>query len=223
MKKKNLIIFGNTGFAEIAYHYFNSTEEYQVTAFTVNKDFNSKNILFNLPVYDYEDIEKFLNPNLHFFFAAVTYQKMNTFRSSIIDDAKSKGFKLASFISKNSFIGPEVKIGEHCFIFEGNVIQPYVKLENNIILWSGNHIGHHTQIYDNCFISSHVVISGHCQIGKNCFIGVNSTISNNLSLGEYNWIGPSCNISSNTPNDAIYRQSPAEISKITSKKFFKII
>ena len=77
----------------------------------------------------------------------------------------------ASYVSPRAFVWRNVKLGEHCFIFENNVLQPFVNIGDNVVLWSGNHIGHHSKIGDHCFVSSHVVVSGFCDIGANCFLG----------------------------------------------------
>lgn len=220
--KKKLIIFGDSGFAEIAYLYFSSQNTYEVVSFCVEEEYRSKNTLFGKNVLDFNKINNFFNPKECYFFAAITYHKLNTLRERIIDEARNLGFKIASYISDTAFIGAESVIGDHCFIFENNVIQPFVKIEENSILWSGNHIGHHSIIKKNCFISSHVVISGYCEIGKNSFLGVNSTISNNTIIGEYNWIGPTVNIQKNTDDNSIYHNKNSEKSKASSLKFFKI-
>ena len=218
--KKKLIIFGDSGFAEIAYLYFTEEGEYEVVAFCVEKEFLNKKKIFNLNIITFDQLSSIYSPIDHFFFAAVTYKKMNDLRSRISNSAKKMGYKLARYISPYSFIGPKTSIGEHCFIFENNVIQPFVTIKNNVIIWSGNHIGHHSTVYENCFISSHAVISGHCTIGPNSFIGVNATVSNNIDVGKYNWIGPSCTIMSNTEPDAMHFCKTTHKAKISSIKFF---
>jgi len=220
--KKKLIIFGDTGFAEIAYLYFSNLGEFDVVGFAVEEKFRSKSHLFHKDIYDFDKIDKLVDPEDYYFFAAITYHQLNTLRARIVERAKLMGFKLASYISPDAFIGPEVSIGEHCFIFENNTIQPFVTVSDNTIIWSGNHIGHHSFIDKNCFISSHVVISGFCRIGRNSFLGVNSTISNNVIIGEDNWIGPSSNIQNNTEKNSIFYSPKAIKSTVPSKKFFKI-
>ena len=90
-------------------------------------------------------------------------------------------------------------------------------------MWSGNHIGHFAKIFDNCFITSHVVISGYSIIGKNCFIGVNASISNNIEIGEFNFIGLGTIINKSTEENSLYFSNPSEKSKVSAKRFCKII
>ena len=183
-KKRKLVILGDSAFAEVAYEYFTHDSEYEVVAFSVEKEFLKRQTLFGLPVVPFEKMENNFAPEEHFFFAALVYTALNRLRKRLYQAAKNKGYAPASYVSSRAFVWPNVQIGEHCFIFENNVVQPFVKLGNNIILWSGNHIGHHSSLGDHCFIASHVVISGFVSIEKNCFIGVNATVSNNVIIGK---------------------------------------
>ena len=106
-------------------------------------------------------------------FVAVSYTHLNRVRTKLYEQAKNKGYSLASYVSSKAFVWRNVEIGENCFIMENNVLQSNVKIGNNVTLWSGNHVGHRTVIRNNCFLSSHVTISGFCDIGENCFLGVN--------------------------------------------------
>jgi UDP-3-O-[3-hydroxymyristoyl] glucosamine N-acyltransferase len=115
-----------------------------------------------------------------------------------------------------------VTIGEHCFIFEHNVVQPFVAVGNNVVMWSGNHIGHHSVIGDNCFISSHVVLSGYVDVGQNSFLGVNCAVANNTKIAEDCWIGPGVTITGNTEAGGIYPADKAQISRVSSLRFFKV-
>jgi len=188
-KKHKLIIIGDTAFAEIAYEYFTYDSEYEVVAFSVEKDYLKRDSLFGLPVVPFETVETLYSPSEHRVFVAATYTQMNALRARLYTQAKEKGYSPASYVSSRAFVWRNCQIGEHCFIFEDNTVQPSVKIGKNVILWSGNHIGHHSTIKDHCFISSHVVVSGFCEVGEYCFMGVNSTVANNLTIGNRCLIG----------------------------------
>lgn len=220
-KTQNLIIIGDSAFAQIAYEYFQYDSEYNVVGFTVEKAFLKQDRLFNLPVLPFEEIEEFFSPQKTFFYAALVYSQLNRLRTRLYNAAKAKGYKPASYLSSKSFIWKNVKLGEHAFIFEDNTIQPFVEIGNNIVLWSGNHIGHHSIIRDNCFISSHVVISGFCDIGENCFIGVNATFANNLTIGKDCLIGAGALITKNVTEDQVIKGATTE-SKPSARRLFKV-
>jgi len=219
---KNLIIVGDSAFAQVAYEYFDYYLDYKIVGFSVEADYIKQKSLFGLPIFPLEELESFYSPEDTYVFVAVTYGKMNTIRERLYKIVKSKGFKLISFISPKAFVWRNVKIGENVFIFEHNVVQPFVEIGNNVILWSGNHIGHHSKIGDNTFIASHVVISGFCQIGRNCFFGVNSTVANNLNIADFSYINAGAVVLKDTERGKIYTGNPAKPRKVDVFKFFGV-
>lgn len=221
IKTKKVVILGDSAFAEVAYECFTRDSEYEVVGFSVNSAFLERNELFGLPVVPFEEIERFFDPEQVEFYAALVYSQLNRLRTRLYEEAKTKGYRPASYISSRAFVWPNAVLGEHCFIFEDNTIQPFVKIGNNVVLWSGNHVGHHSVIEDNCFISSHAVISGFCTVGKNTFIGVNSAIANNVVIGADNWLGVGVNILKNTDPDCIFKSEHPEPAKVSARRFFK--
>ena len=219
---EKLIIVGNTSFAEIAYEYFLHDSPYEIVAFSVEDEYIKEKSIFGLPVVAFEQLDNIFSPNSHDIFVAATYTQLNRLRTRLAEDIKSRGYRLASYISSKAFLWSNVKLGEHCFIFEDNTIQPFVSIGSNNIIWSGNHIGHHTKIGDNNFISSHVVISGHCNVNDNCFFGVNSTLANNLNISDDALIGAGAVLTKNTKKGGVYIGNPARITGKSSYSAFGI-
>ena len=219
---KKLIIVGDGEFAEIAYEYFTHDSEYELKAFSVEKDYLKKNELFGLPVVPFEDIETLYNPNEFEIFVAITFTQLNRVRSRLYREVKKKGFKVASYVSSHAFVWHNVKIGENCFIFENNVLQYNVEVGNNVVMWSGNHVGHRAKIGNNCFVTSHVVISGYCEIAENCFLGVNSTLSDFLNIGKDCIIGAGANIVRDTEEGKVYVGNPAQPMEKSSYDTFGV-
>lgn len=219
---EKLIIIGNAEFAEIAYEYFTYDSPYTVVAFSVEKDYLSKEELFGLPVVPLEEIDNLYNPADHSVFVATVYTQLNRLRTRLYRTVKGLGYAVVSYVSSNAFVWRNVKIGENCFVFENNVLQYHVQIGNNVILWSGNHIGHRTHIGDNCFISSHVVISGYCDIGENSFLGVNSCLNDHIVIGKDNVIGSGAVVIKNTEPGKVYVGNPAKPSGKSSYEVFGV-
>lgn len=222
-KSRKLVIVGDSAFAEIAYEYFTADSEYEVVAFSVEEAYLKKSSLFALPVVPFETLETGYDPASHDVFVAATYGQLNRLRTRLANQAKQKGYRLASFVSPLAFVWKNVELGEHCFIFENNVVQPFVRIGPNTVLWSGNHIGHHSVIGANCFVASHVVISGFVEVGDNCFLGVNVTLANNIRIGKDNWVGPGVVLSKDTPEGALFggAEQP-EPSRVSALRFFRV-
>lgn len=207
-KAKKLVIFGDSAFAEVAYEMFTHDTDYEVVAFTVSKEYMAKESLFGLPVVAYEDVATLYPPDSHEMYVALVYNTLNRNRARFYQDAKSKGYTLANYVSSKAFVWHNVEMGDNVFIFEDNTIQPFVKMGSNIVLWSGNHIGHHSVLGDHLFISSHVVVSGFCTVGDYCFMGVNSTVANNVNIGKDCLIGAACLIVKDTGDGKLFKGTP---------------
>ena len=222
MKSKKLVIVGDSAFAEIAFEYFDADSDYEVVGFAVEAAYLKRSELNGLPVVAFESLEQHFAPAEHEVYVATVYTQLNRLRARLAAEAKARGYGLASYISSRAFVWRNVKLGEHCFIFEDNTVQPFVTIGDNVVLWSGNHIGHHTTVQDNCFISSQVVISGFCTIGANSFLGVNATLANNLSLGRDNWIGPNTAVMKDTADGTLFKTEQPEPARISATRFFKV-
>ncbi len=219
MEKRDLIIVGDSAFAEVAYEYFTHDSDFRVVAFSVERAFMTRETLLGLPVVPFEELEQQYDPASHHFYAALVYTQMNRLRTRLYRETKAKGYRPASYISSRAFVWHNVELGEHCFIFEDNTLQPFVRIGDNVVLWSGNHIGHHSVIKDHCFIASHVVVSGFCTVGENCFIGVNATFGNNLEVGDDCLIGAGALIARDVAADTLVKGNLASGSPGVRAKF----
>lgn len=221
--KEKIIIVGDGEFAEIAYEYFTYDSEYEVVAFAVERDYYSKDNLFDLPVVYVEEIQELYPPDMYKAYVAITFTKLNRIRTRLYHFMKSKGYTLVSYISSKAFIWRNAVVGENSFIFEDNTIQYHVNIGNNVVLWSGNHIGHRTKIGDNCFLTSHIVVSGYCNVGNYTFIGVNTTIGDNVNIPKDCVIAAGSTVIKSLPDSGkIYMGSPAKAQEKTVYEHFEI-
>lgn len=204
MKQKKVVIFGNTGFAQVVHFYLSNDSPFEAAAFTVDDIYLKEKKLDGLSIVPFEIVEDQYPPDDYAMFIAIGYQKRNKLRAKKYHEAKKKGYDLISYVSSKSVIWTE-DIGENCFILENQVIQPFVKIGNNIIIWSGNHIGHHSIIEDHCFITSHVVISGNVRIKSYCFLGVNSTLRDGITVASESLIGAGSLIMEDTIEKGVYK------------------
>jgi sugar O-acyltransferase (sialic acid O-acetyltransferase NeuD family) len=200
-KDRKVVILGASAIAEIAYEYFTYDSNYEVVAFSVDREYLKETSLFGLPVVPFDELPRCYAPAEHCFLAATNYNRHNALRKRFYQEAKALGYTPASYVSSRAFVWRNCQVGEHCFIFEDNTLQPFSRTGNNVVLWSGNHIGHHSTIGDHTFVSSHVVISGFVAIGESCFLGVNSTFANDISVGNNCVVGAGALVIGNVPDD----------------------
>lgn len=207
--RRPLVILGAGEFAQIACEYFEHDSDYDVAAFSVEREYLSQPLLADRPVVAYETLQQDYPPSEYDVFVAIPASQLNRLRTRFYQDAKRKGYRLATYISSHAFVWRNADVGENSFIFENNVIQPFVRIGNNCILWSGNHVGHRTVVHDNVFVASHAVISGYCEIGDSCFIGVNATFNDRVKVAYDNVIGAGALVTHDTEPGRIYVGSPA--------------
>jgi len=207
---RRLVLIGAGEFALIACEYFQHDSDYEVVGFSVEGAYLTDTTLADRPVVPYESLEKRFPPTEYEAFVAIPASQLNRLRTRFYQDAKSKGYRLATYVSTRAFVWRNVEIGENSFIFENNVIQPFVCIGNNCVLWSGNHVGHRTVIRDNVFVASHAVISGYCDIGEYSFIGVNATFNDHVRVATDNVIGAGALVTRDTEPGRVYVGSPAK-------------
>ena len=209
MSTNKVIIFGSKDLAELAHYYLTNDSNYEVVAFTVNKEYLTEDTFLGLPLVPFENLESIYPPSEYLFFAPMTGVKMNTVRKNIYEEGKKKGYEYISYVSSKATVCGN-KIGENCFILEDNTLQPFTSIGNNVVMWSGNHIGHHGKIEDHVFFTSHVVLSGHCHVKERAWFGVNSTIRDGVVIGEGSLIAMGSLITKNTDGNGFYMGSPAK-------------
>jgi sugar O-acyltransferase (sialic acid O-acetyltransferase NeuD family) len=201
---KKIVVFGIGDFARQVTFYFKNDSNFEIVAYTVDAKFNNEKSFLDLPVVDFEQIHEKYPPEKYEMFIAIGFNKLNKTREVKFKEAKTKGYKLVSYICSKNFVWNDLEIGENCFIMEGNVIQLSVKISDNVIICIGNRIGHNGIIEENCFITSGVMIGGFSRIKKNTFIGLNSTIKSNIIIEENNILGAGSIILKNTIKNSSY-------------------
>jgi sugar O-acyltransferase (sialic acid O-acetyltransferase NeuD family) len=220
--KKNLVIFGFGDMAEVAHYYFSRDTDYEIAAFTIDRDYISQPNFCGLPVVAFEDIATQYPADGHEFFVALGYSKLNRLRQEKYLAAKHLGYRIAGYVSPRATVLNDGRIGENCFILEDNTIQPFVTIGNNVVMWSGNHIGHHSTIRDHTFISSHVVVSGGVEIGENCFIGVNVTLRDHIKVGDRCVLGAGALLLEDAAPEGVYLGPATERSRVPSSRLRRI-
>jgi sugar O-acyltransferase (sialic acid O-acetyltransferase NeuD family) len=204
-----LVLVGAGEFAQIACEYFEHDSDHDVVAFSVERDYLVQPLLAGRPVVAWETLATHYPPAEAAVFVAIPSSQPSRLRTRLYREAKRRGYRLATYVSRRAFVWRNAELGENCFVFEGNVIQPFVRIGNNCILWSGNHVGHRTIVRDNVFIASHAVISGYCEIGESSFVGVNSTFNDRVRVAPDNVIGSGALVTRDTEPGRVYVGSPA--------------
>ena len=215
--KKPLVIFGAGDIAQLAHYYFANDSQYDVVAFTVDREFATVGEFCGLPVIPFDRVVEEFPPGAHSMFVALSYAKLNEVRRQKYEAARALGY-----VSSRANVLNDGRIGDNCFILEDNTIQPFAGIGNNVTLWSGNHVGHHSKIGDHVFIASHVVISGGVEIGEASFVGVNVTLRDHIKIGARCVLGAGALLLEDAEPEGVYLGSATERSRVPSTRLRKI-
>lgn len=219
---KPLVIFGSGDIAQLAHYYFTRDSEYEVVAFTVDRDYASVSEFCGLPLVAFDEVAQRFPPESHAMFVALAYAKLNGVRKEKYLAAKALGYELASYVSSHATVLNDGRIGENVFLLEDNTIQPFVSIGNNVTLWSGNHIGHHSTIHDHCFLACHIVVSGGVVIEEQSFIGVNATLRDHITIGSRCVVGAGALLLGDADADGVYIGTKTERRPVPSTELRKI-
>jgi len=217
MDKVKVIVFGNGEVASANYQYLSQDSQFEVTAFTVDREYIKEATLCGLSVVPFEDIESIYPPDEYKMSILISYRKLNRLRAEKYRQAKEKGYQLINYISSKASTFPGLNIGDNSFIWENVSIGPFTTIGNNVFIGSGSVISHHSIIKDHCWVSPHAVILGSTTIEPYCLIGANSTIRDGgIVIARECIIGAGALISQNTQEKGVYTGNPAKLAPKTS-------
>jgi sugar O-acyltransferase (sialic acid O-acetyltransferase NeuD family) len=211
MEKEKVVIFGITEQAMMSHFYLTHDSPHEVAAFTVDRDFITKETLFGLPVIPFEDVESIYPPSEYKMLVAILFSRMNRARAEKYYEAKSKGYSLISYISSKATTWPGLVVGDNCFINENSVIQPFVEIGDDVVITCGSIISHHVVIKDHCFVGDQAVLLGGVTLEPYCVVAANATIRDYVTVARECMIGADALILKDTQERGVYKGTPAEL------------
>jgi len=209
LKKKNLIIYGDSSYAEMIAHYFQTDSEYQVVAFCVDKDYKTREAIDTLPVIALEDIEAHFSTENHYIFAAIGYKSVRTHKV-LFEKIANLSFPVASYISSKAIVDISCKIAINCLILPGVILEPNTIIEENCFINSGAIVCHDTHIKAHSILAAGSLIGGHVSIGESSLIGFNATVAELLHVESETLLGAGSLLLQNTQKHTMYVGTPAK-------------
>jgi sugar O-acyltransferase (sialic acid O-acetyltransferase NeuD family) len=207
---QQVIIYGDSDFAEQVYYQLETDGRYKILAFTVDETMLHDKTFKGLPVIPFQQLKKHYSTTEVQVFPAIGYSKLNSIREIVVSEIKQAGYKLLTYISKLAFIGANTQIGEGCFICEFVSIGIHSELGKAIVILPNSRIGHNNNIGDFCYFSNSISTGGRVTFRKNSFIGLHATIRNSITIEECNVIGTASNVVKSTDPYGIYVGNPAK-------------
>jgi len=220
---KPIVVFGAGKVTEVVYRHVRFQGEREVACFTTDPAFVPENGVFQgLPVVPFDRVERDYPPGQFDLLVAVGYQELNAVRRRIFEQAKAKGYDLASFVSRRAAYGDWLEIGESCIILDHVSIEPGVKIGKNVVLWSGILVGHHTVIEDHCWVAGHAVFGGSVKLGTGSFVGLGAVIGNEVEIGSQSFLGAGVVLTKCADPKSVFVQRDTERFRLDSDHFLRI-
>ena len=119
---RNLVIFGDTQYAERLYKYIVLEGVDRVIAFTQEKNFVSRKSIQGIPVMNFGELHYIMKEEFEIILG-IGYTKMNLLKAEIFKKCKDLDYLIGSYISKNAILYSD-DIGEGTFIAPGTIIGP---------------------------------------------------------------------------------------------------
>lgn len=213
---QNIVIFGDSKYAEQVYEYIKCEHVLNVVAFTNERNFISRENVQGIPVVPFEELRERIDTDFEIL-VACGYSKMNHLREKLCDFCRAHGYKLGRFISRTAqiYTDPE-KIGENVMVYPNAFIGPNVTLEQGAIVSASCSISHDSVIGKFSFFSTGVVVGGSTDFDPYCFVGLHSTVKNSIRIAEESFIGAGANVLHSTEPYGVYVGNPAR--KIPNKR-----
>ena len=221
--KERLVIVGIGSHSEDVVDFVQKHDLFDIVCFTVDREYIVSNEYMGKPVYPFEDLEKYVDPeDVKVFIAISWFNYMNKYKRQKFEQLKARGFHFANLISPLAVV--------NCTdIGEGNWIQPFVvigfdsKIGDNNTICAQSQVGHHTIIGNHNVLAGRASIAGRSVIGNQNFLGFCSVVFNELTIGDMNLIGGGAIVKHSLPDCTITTAPDSHTKKATKKSLEFII
>lgn len=205
----NYVIYGDTGFAEEMYHVITLESRDTVIAFTNDRAFLERNVIFGLPVIPIDELTQTLNEPYELLFA-YGYTQMNNLREKVYRECKALNIKIGKYISTKAICYTN-NIEEGSMIWPNVYVGPGVRIGLCNIIKASATIAHDNVIGDFNYFAPGVVLGGRASVANHCFIGLNSTVKNAIMLADYTLLGSGSNMLKSSSEKEAYVGNPAHL------------
>jgi len=208
----DLILYGDSNYAELVKYYFESDTEYRVVAFCVDRAFRQREEIGGLPVVAFEELVSLYDPRKYSLFAAIGYKSMRV-KKALYEKAAATPFPIASYISPKAIVDASNTIGENCMVLPGAILEPFANLEENCFINTGSTVCHHSKIRAHSFLAARSLVGGYSEVGENSFLGFQSTVLQQLVLAPETLVAANSLLMHNSEISTMYAGSPARAVK----------
>lgn len=180
----------------------------EVTAFVADDPPGGSRSFLGLPLSEFASVEE-RYPSSEFDMLVLTGHRRMRDRRVTFEQAKEKGYRLASFVSPRAITCPDLVVGENVVIGPGAHVGPGCRIGSNVVICQCAHVGSKTEVKDHCYIAGRAAIGGLARLEELCFIGMNATIVDRAVLGTETFVAAGAVVGRTTEPFSQYVGNPA--------------
>ncbi|MBV8434486.1 MAG: transferase [Candidatus Eremiobacteraeota bacterium] len=218
-----IVIFGAGKVADVVYHHLRRSDEYSVAAFTCDRPYVPEGGRFrDVPVVAFDEVTHRYPPDRFSMIVALGYHELNALRRAKYEEAKAKGYRLATYVSSAAHAGDWLEAGDNCIVLDGAILEPGTRLGNNVVVWSGVLVGHHTTIDDHAWIAGHATFGGSARLGAGSFVGLGAVVGHEVEIGESSFLGAGVLVTKCCDPKSVFVGANTELFRLDSERFLRI-
>lgn len=186
---KPVIVYGNSALSKMLFCDAEGDPNFQIVAFTAQRQYITGPVLFGVPVIDACDIAALYPPDKFDMVLALGGYSDMRLRAQNYRDVKAMGYHLCNYLSRKADVMPGLQMGENNLVIGSAHIGMEGRMGNNNVIRQNVYLGHNFQLGDHNMISAGCTIGGYCSMGSACFVGLGATVINNVNVADETLIG----------------------------------
>jgi sugar O-acyltransferase (sialic acid O-acetyltransferase NeuD family) len=203
-----LLLYGNRPLAAMLAEDAKHHPDIEVVAFVVDQQYLDPSGTFRgLPQVAFESVEKRYSPHDHWMIALDGSLPKT---SLLAEQAKAKGYRLASYVSPKAVISQDMVLGENTVIYELAYVGYGVKLGSSVLVRQHVYLGHEGIIGNNVTLNPSSRLGGYCVVDDHAFIGIGATIIDKRIIGAHSVVGAGSVVVKDVPDATTVIGNPAK-------------
>ncbi len=137
-------------------------------------------------------------------FVAVNERFGNFKRTELLALVMARGFKLEAFVSAQSFVAPDAKVGPNAYVAAGAAAGLKCRIGFNTVLLNGALLGDGVTLGPSCWLEPGVVVGDGAHIGAHCILRSGAVVAPGVRIGRSCELGWAQRYGADVPDKTIF-------------------
>lgn len=216
MKKEKVFILGAGGMAREVKAYFDDAGV-PVGGFVEQESKRGGQDLKGTVVIDEDDLA---DPQTIELIAGIG----SPLRKRWVEDLEMRGYRFATLIHKDAYIGEDVMLGDGCIVCPGAIITTDVHIGAHCIINIKASVSHDCRIGNYVTVSPGATIGGRVHIGDETWVGIGAAIIQDVKIGKGVFIAAGAVVVTDIPDNSLVMGIPGRVvRKLTPSSWKHLI